>query len=120
MSRTKQNKVSKQIDALVIEATRIGLLEIERLARKALTTRGRAHRFVMGMGTVTFYDKNDRAIEDTEDYYDDDWRRRTRAAKVQRCIQDVIDFIDEHDRDLHLTGMPMRIDSPDAPTRTDW
>jgi hypothetical protein len=113
------NKVSKQINALMVEATRIGLAEVERLARKALTTRGRAYSFTMGMGCATFYDKKGNAIDDiAERYVDGSWRNV--CIGLQRCIQDALDFIAEHDNDLHLTGVSMRIKSPDSPTLTDW
>lgn len=76
---------------------------VEKFARKILIDNKNAHEFVMGMGCLTFWDKNENQIE----------------------LKDLIggealeDFISKWDDTLKITGEPMRF-TANGKKITNW
>jgi hypothetical protein len=95
------------VRALLDEAAQVAFREVERRARGAIRNRASAAvSFCMAMGSASFHNAKGEPL--TVDYPYPRWAAPT------------LGFIDEFDSELKLTGMPMRIDSADAPLLTDW
>lgn len=93
----------KQLERWHANQVKEALSLIEAQAR-ALLQAGRAHSFTMCMGGATFYDKEGRPYDDNRKAY----------APFYRFLDQCEDCLGV------LRGYPMRIDSVDAPTLTDW
>ncbi|HCF2447041.1 TPA: hypothetical protein NIA45_004710 [Pseudomonas aeruginosa] len=100
------NKVTEQAQALLGQATDMILAELEKRVRKTLAKNGRAKSFTMAMGSAAFFDKDNEPIDEGYPY--------------PKWAEPVFGLIDEFDRNLYLTGVPMRIASANAPVERDW
>jgi hypothetical protein len=98
-----QKKTATRIDALLDQATREALTLIESEARRILRARNPAKSFCMAMGEAFFEDAQGAIL--TDDH---------------ACVNSFYTFLYEYDRYLRLTGVPMKIDGPDAPRLSDW
>lgn len=96
-------KPATQISALLNQAEKIGLAEVERLARQAMKRYPRCKSFCMAMGGACFYDSTGHPIDDSHAAYKPLWT-----------------LLDEYNNYLKLTGCPMKIKGCDGPTLTDW
>lgn len=89
------------IRVLLEAAYEIAIKEVERRVRYALA-RHKGWTFCMGMGSSCFHGPKG------EVEYDRRW------------MQPTIAFINEYDRDLHISGYPMKIETADGPLITNW
>jgi hypothetical protein len=95
---------SEQLRVLLDVAANLAYNEVERRVRIAL----KGHRgwgFCMAMGSATFFPT---LLKGGEHETERDWMKPT------------MEFIEEFDRDLHLTGMPMKIMSAGSVLVKDW
>lgn len=99
----KQKNAARTIDALLARAIDHGKALIESEARRILRGDNPAKSFCMGMGTASFYDRNGNPLDDNHP-----------------AFQSFYAFLYEYNCYLYLTGIPVKIDGPDAPTLTDW
>lgn len=93
----------KRIEALLDAAAIVAVEEVERLARDVMKKHPRCASFCMGMGTACFYEKDGTPIGDEPKY-----------------IVAFDDFVNEFDRELHITGTPMKIVGHDGKLQHDW
>ena len=93
----------KQINSLLTRATRVGLKEVERRARKIMRSHRNIRTFILAMGTASFYDANGPIMEYNKRY-----------------LRTFYNFIYEYDEYLKLTGCPMKLNSWNGPKVTDF
>jgi len=93
----------KHIEALLDAAAELAVEEVERLARDVMRKHKRCASFCMAMGTACFYDKHGTPIDDETKY-----------------LKAFDDFVNEFDRELHITGAPMKIVGADGIKQSDW
>jgi hypothetical protein len=97
------NTVNSKIDTHINIAYEIALKEVERLARKILKRNKKSMTgFCMGMGCTSFYDENG-PIDDNDPR-----------------IKELEDFVGTWNRNLYLTGTPMKLTSWDGELLSDW
>lgn len=90
---------NEQIQSLIDKANEIALKEVERLARKVLSSnKSKCHEFFMCMGSFFFIRKNGDIIHSCE----------TKSLESLKGYNELDDFIMEWDEILHITGEPMR------------
>lgn len=93
----------RQIESLLNQASRIGLKEIEKRARKIMRAHSEIKTFILGMGTAAFYNEDGPMMEE-------DWP----------YMKNLYSFLYEYDEYLKLSGNLMRLNSWDGPVRKDW
>lgn len=98
------SEINNEIDSLLNRASELADNHIEQLARNVLKSK-KLREFVMAMGGYFFTDSKDNIIY-TNDLSSD-------AAK------ELDDFINQWDRELKVTGSPMRF-TRTGPKITDW
>ena len=93
----------KEIEALLDAAATRAVEEVERRARLIMQKHPRCASFCMAMGVASFYEKDGTPIDDDPKY-----------------IVAFDDFVNEFDRELHITGTPMKIVGHDGKLQHDW
>lgn len=88
-----KNEASRKIKQLHTEASEIASAEVIRIARKILRANADLKEFIMGMGVWSFS-----SHDGTHNILDNDEER----------LNELSDFIDEWDSEIHITGEPMR------------
>lgn len=96
---TRSAQIRKDFDTL----TNMALQEVEDRARRILRRHSSLTEFFMAMGTAFFVTTEGTTISPHERAY----------------MRPVADFLSEWDRELHLTGTPMRF-TADGEVITDW
>jgi hypothetical protein len=98
-------KIMMKVSKLEDEASQIGYAEVELLARIIMQQHKEITCFCMCMGSASFHEGSGVAgvIDDTDE--------RVTAMTT---------FIDKWNDDLHLTGMPLKLDSADGEVITNW
>lgn len=92
-----------QLRVLLDVANDLAYNEVERRVRLALS-KHKGWGFCMAMGSATFFPLNRKGNHETS----------------LKWMQPTIDFIDEFNDELKLTGQPMKIEGADAPLQKDW
>ncbi len=92
-------KLYREAEALLME-------ELKARVMRVLRGKNRAHSFCMAMGTWSFYDKSGDPISNYPE-----------TPRYMRSVEGV--FGDWNDY-FHLTGIPLRITSPDGKFHTNW
>jgi hypothetical protein len=101
--RKTMDTTSERIQSCLNRADEIAMAEVERLARQVLKRCTSFDEFVMGMGIASFTLKDGRSVFTGE----------VKAAKKLN------DFLSRWDRDLKLTGSPIRF-TAEGKAYFDW
>lgn len=101
---------TKQVDALFEVARDLLMEEVKDRVRAILKGKNAAVGFTMCMGSAFFVDKNGDSLDVCG----------APPYPQYRYLESFWSFLGEYDTYFHLTGSPLRIDSPDGEFYTDW